>query len=124
MFDTNLLFHNGATITTTGTSGTAPIAIFKTPADGIDIEIIITAFAGSSTGRTLDFIVQETNQSDGSSATDLVTFPQMTDVGRWTRRVQSKKNYLVLKRTAGTGTGLSATVTAGISSGVPIDQVA
>jgi hypothetical protein len=123
MLDANLLFHNAATITTTGTSGTAgTIGIFKTPAEGVDVEIAITSIAGSTTGRTLDFKVQETDNADGSSATDLVTFPQMTGTGRRARRVQSQKPYLVLARTCGTGTGLSAVVTAGISSGMPSDE--
>lgn len=120
MFDSNLLFHNAAALTTTGNS--SGLDIGKTPNDGVDIEIAVTAIAGSTTGLTMDFIVQESD--DNSTYNNLATFAQITTTGRWTRRVQSKKRYLRLNRTAGAATGLSYTVTAGIVSGQQRDSAA
>src|SRR3989304_4927188 len=114
MFDTNLLFHNAAALTTTGTS--ASMDLGKTPADGVDMEIAVTAVAGSTTGLTMDFVVRESDND--STYNDLVTFPQMSAVGLFNRRIKTKKRYLALKRTAGAATGLSFTVTAGIVSGI------
>lgn len=117
MLDSTLLFHNAEALTTSGNSTSKRIR--KTGADGVTVEIAVTAIAGSTTGRTMDFIVQESD--DDSTWNNLVTFPQMTTTGRQFRRVQSKKQYLRINRTFGTGTGLSATVTAGIVSGMERD---
>jgi len=121
MLDANLLFHSAATLTTSGDSSS--VNIKKTAADGVPIEIVVAALAGSTTGRTLDFKVQESD-TEGSGYTDNTTFPQITAVGRYYRRVQSKKAYLRLNRVAGAATGLSATVTAGIVSGAQRDIAA
>jgi len=118
MFDSSLLFHNAAALTTTGNSST--LTVKKTPSEGVPVEIAVTAVAGSTTGLTMDFIVKES--ADDSTYTNLVTFPQITAVGRYTRIVQSKQPYLRLYRTAGAATGLSYTVTAGIVSGNLVDQ--
>ena len=117
MFDANLLFHNAAALTATGNS--SGLDIKKTAAEGVVVEIDVTAVTGTS--PTMDFIVQESN--DDSTYNNLVTFAQITAVGRWQRRVQSKKRYLRLGRTAG-GTTPSFTVTAGIVSGPLVDQTA
>lgn len=119
MFDANLLFKNAATLTTTGT---AALAIAKTPASGVDVEVAITTVAGSTTGRTIDFVIQESAGGTTASGT-LATFTQMTTTGRQTRRVQSKQPYLILAYTMGTGTGLSVVVSAGIVAGPVNDQV-
>lgn len=119
MFDSNLLFHSAAALTTSGNSDA--LTADKTSGSGVDVEIAVTAVAGSTTGLTVDFIVQES--ADGTTYNNLVTFPQITTTGRWARRVQSDKKYLRLNRTCGTGTGLSVTVTAGIVSGKPNDAV-
>jgi hypothetical protein len=119
MFDSNLLFHNAAALTTTGNS--ASLDVKKTPAEGVVVEVAVTAVAGSTTGLTMDFIVQESDND--STWNNLVTFPQITAVGRQTRVVQSQKRYLRLARTAGAATGLSMTVTAGIVSGNLPDEV-
>lgn len=120
MLDANLLFHNAAALTTTGNSSS--LNVKKTPAEGVWVEVCVTASAGSATGKTIDFIVQES--ADDSTWNNLVTFPQITTTGRWARKVQSKKAYLRLNRTAGAATGLSFTVTAGIVSGPTDDQTA
>jgi hypothetical protein len=117
MLDANLLFHNAATLTTSGDS--SGLDVKKTAADGLWVEIVVTALAGSTTGRTLDFRVDESDNDSTYNAD--VTFPQITAVGRYYRRVQSKKRYLRLNRVAGAATGLSATVTAGIVSGAQRD---
>jgi hypothetical protein len=119
MFDSNLLFHNAAALTTTGNS--SALDVKKTAAEGVPVEIAVTAVAGSTTGLTMDFIVAESD--DDSTYNNLVTFPQISAVGRYTRIVQSQKRYLRLSRTAGAATGLSMTVTAGIVSGNLPDQV-
>lgn len=113
MLDSNLLFHNAAALTTTSTS--SALDIKKTSSEGVVIEIAVTALAGSTTGRTLDWVVKESD--DDSTYNTNTTFPQVTATGRYTRRIQSKKRYLKLALTAGAATGLSATVTAGIASG-------
>lgn len=120
MFDTDLLFYNAATVTTT-TDG-VDLDIKKTGNDGVTVEVCVTALAGSTTGRTLDVIVKESD--DDSTYTNLATFDQITTTGRWTRKVQTQKRYLRASITAGAATGLSATVTAGIVSGNLPDQVA
>lgn len=120
MFDANLLFHNAAALTTSGNSSSLDIR--KTAADGVVVEIAVTALAGSTTGRTLDFIVQESD--DDSAYNNNTTFAQISATGRYQRRVQTKKRYLRLNRVAGAATGLSATVTAGIVSGMLVDQAA
>jgi len=114
MFDANLLFYNAATVTTSGDS--TAVNTKKTPADGVEVEIVVTALAGSTTGRTLDVKVQESDTA-GSGYVDNTVFPQITAVGRYFRKVQSKKAYLRLNVVAGAATGLTSTVTAGIVSG-------
>lgn len=115
MFDANLLFSDSVAISGNGNSSS--VNIKKTPANGIDIEIAVTAKSGTS--PTLDVKVQESNND--SSYNDLVSFAQFTDVGRQTRRVQSKKAYLRLAYTTG-GTTPNFTVKAGVVSGVPFDS--
>jgi len=113
MLDTNLLFHNAAALTASGNS--AGLDIKKTGADGVEVEIAVTALAGSTTGLTMDFIVQESDND--STYNNVTTFPQLSTTGRTIRRAKSKKRYLRLNRVAGAATGLSFTVTAGIVSG-------
>jgi hypothetical protein len=115
MFDANLLFFNAATVTTTTNAVLSTAGISKTPARGVDVEIVITAIAGSTTGRTIDGVLAESD--DGTTYGNVVTFPQMTTTGRVFRRYKSKKAYHKLTLTCGTGTGLSATLTAGVVSG-------
>jgi len=118
MFDTSLLFHNAEVLSTSGNSSN--VEIRKTPADGVWVEIVVTAYSGTS--PTLDLIIQDSD--DGSSFTNIRTVPQITTTGRWYFLVQSKKRYLRLNRTIG-GTGSpSFTVTAGVSSGPQRDITA
>lgn len=120
MFDANLLFTNAAAVTTSGNS--SALDIKKTPAEGVPVEIAVTAVAGSTTGLTLDAAVQESDNN--STYNTVATFPQITAAGRYTRVVQSKKRYLRIAYVAGAATGLSFTLTAGIVSGNLPDQVA
>lgn len=122
MFDTNLLFFDAATVTTTTNAVLSTAGISKTPANGIDVEIVITAIAGSTTGRTLDAVLAESD--DGTTYNNVATFAQMTTTGRVFRRYASKKAYHKLTITCGTGTGLSATLTAGVVSGQQRDVAA
>lgn len=116
MFDTNLLFHNAAALTASGNS--SGLDVQKTPGGGVWVEIVVSAVSGTS--PTADFKVQESN--DDSTYNDVATFAQIVATGRHARLVQSKKRYLRLARTIG-GTTPSFTVTAGIVSGAPQDQV-
>lgn len=117
MFDANLLFTNGTAVTTSGNS--TAVNIKKTPAEGVPVEIAVTAATGTS--PTLDAVVWESD--DNSSYNALTTFAQITGTGRWVRQVQSKKQYLRITYTVG-GTSPSFTVKAGIVSGRPFDQSA
>lgn len=117
MYDNNLLFHDAAALNSNGNS--SGLNIGKTPAKGVWVEIAVTAASGTS--PTIDFVVQESD--DDSTYNDLVTFEQITETGRWSRLVQSKKPYLRLNRTLG-GTSPSFTVTAGIVSGPQRDAAA
>src|SRR3990167_6859983 len=121
MLDANLLFHNAAVLTTSGDSSS--VNSKKREADGVPIEIVVTALAGSTTGRTLDFKVQESD-TEASGYTDNTTFPPITAVGRDSRRVQSKKAYGGRSRGGGAAGGLSARGTAGIASGAQRDAAA
>lgn len=113
MFDTDLLFSNAATITQDG-FGTA-VQVDKTPADGVWIEIAVTALSGST--PLLDCTVYEhTNTTQTTANQVLATFPQISATGRYFRLVQTKKSHLHLHYNV-TGTSFSATVTAGIVSG-------
>ena len=123
MFDTNLMFHSAATLTTTGVTPTA-LDVGKTPAAGVDVEIVVTSLAGSAgAGLTLAFSVEECDTTNGTWVA-LATFPSIIATGRHNRVVQSKRRYLRLPLTAGTATGLSAVVTAGIVSGQQRDMAA
>jgi hypothetical protein len=93
--------------------------IKKTGHKGVWVEIVITAVSGTT--PTADFKVQESD--DNSTWKDLVTFDQITAVGRHARKVQSKRRYLRLARTIG-GTTPSFTTTAGIVSGPQRDAAA
>lgn len=118
MFDSSLLFTDATAVTTTGNS--TALNINKTPADGVDVELCVTAVAGSTTGLTLDAVVHES--ADNSTYNAVTTFAQVAATGRWVRRVQSKKAYLRITYTVGAATGASFTLTAGIVSGSQRDQ--
>ncbi len=118
-FDSNLLFSSAQVVTTTADSTTS-LNIKKTPAKGVPIEIAVTAQSGSGS-PTLDAVVKES--TDGVTYVNLVTFDQITTTGRWTRQVQTQKAYLKITYTIGGTTSPSFTVTSGIVSGAPFDQV-
>jgi hypothetical protein len=115
MYDANLLFTSASAITTDGVS--TNLAVYKTPAAGLWVQIDVTAVSGTS--PTLDVSVLE---KDGTSiaATDqkVVVFPQITAVGSYRRLVQSKKSHLALYYDVG-GTTPSFTLTSGIKEAVP-----
>jgi hypothetical protein len=112
MFDANLLFTNGTAVDTNGDS--TALHVYKTAAEGVPIEIAVTAVTGTS--PTLDVKVQESDND--SDYNDVAVFPQITATGAYCRQVQSKKAYLRLDYTVG-GTTPSFTVKAGIVSGKP-----
>ena len=113
MFDKNLLFYDGVTLTTATTSTILDVG--KTPAHGIGIELAVTSMS-SSTG-TLDVVVKESDSTTTGFVT-IATFPQVTynNVGARYMVVQSTKRYLELVPTTG-GTSPGFVVTAGVVSG-------
>lgn len=130
MFDANLLFFNGVAVTTTGTGGTSgssntkAIAAYKTPADGVEAEIVFTAVAGSTTGGTIAFKVM--GSADDSTYVQIGQTPSYTNaaIGRYLHRIRTTYKYVRLDPVVGTGTGFSATVYAGIVSGGQRDHYA
>lgn len=118
MFDTNLLFSNAAVTTTSGYSSS--IAINKTPADGVWIEVAVTAASGA-----LDVQIYESTDATAATSADqlVATFPQITAAGRYFRKVQSKKAYLFARYTLSL-TSPSFTITAGPVSGPLPDAAA
>lgn len=130
MLDSDLQFFNGVAITTTGTGGTSgssntkAITNYKTPGDGMWIGVFVTAVAGSTTGGTLQFKVM--GSDDDSTYTEFSRSPIYTNaaVNRYYFRVQHKYKYMRLDPVVGTGTGFSATVRAGVVTGVQRDTTA
>lgn len=120
MFDENLLFFNGQTITET-TNG-AWIDLGKTGAAGVTVELVLRSTGGSETGKTFDVKIQDAD--DTAAPHDVVSFDQQSAEGRWTRQFQSQRRYARAVATWGAGTGITAEVTLGIVSGPPQDQVA
>lgn len=117
MLDANGIFTNGVAITANGNS--SAVNQKKTGADGVPVQVVVTAVSGTS--PTLAVKVQESD--DNSTYNDVVVFPSITATGRYHRLVQSKKAYLRLNYVVG-GTSPSFTVTAGIASGAQRDQTA
>lgn len=112
-FDANLLFYDGASISTEAETSTI-VTVSKTPAGGIGIELACTATT-SSTG-TLDVVVKASDSTTTGFVT-VATFAQITSAGGVRHVVvQSKKKYLELVGTPG-GTLPGFTLTAGIVSG-------
>lgn len=128
MFDATLLFFNGVAVTTTGTGGTSgstntkALTINKTPADGLEAEIIFTAVAGSTTGGTIAFKIM--GSADDSTYVQIGQTPSYTNaaVGRFLHRFRTPYKYVRLDPVVGTGTGASITVYAGIVTGGQRDQ--
>ena len=112
MFDSNLMF-TAAAVTADGNSSVLDIG--ATPANGVVIEVAVTAVSGSS--PTMDIVVQES--ADNSTYKALATFDQITATGRQTRRVQSSKRYLRLNYDIGGSSSPSFTMANGIASGFP-----
>ncbi len=107
MFDKNLLFSN-AQVVNADADSTNVLTINKTPADGIDIELAVTAASGTT--PTLDTIVVD------ASGRTVAHFPQLTGTGAKALRVQANSTTLKLTYDVG-GSSPSFTVTAGITTG-------
>lgn len=122
MFDYNLLFthSSGAAVAVTTTGNSTALAVEKTPASGVDVEIVITAVSGTGT-PTMTPVLYESD--DDSTYYALATWKDITATGRYTRRAQSKRKYLRLTYTL-TGTSPSFTTLAGIVSGPQRDHTA
>jgi len=125
MFDDDLLFSDAQALSADGYSTNA-VEIDKTPAEGLEIEVIVTA---STTLATLDILVLEKSADsawDYTSAAQKIAQRRITvnssGVGRTVIRVQSKLAYLKLYYD-GDSWG-TATVTAGIVSGSARDLTA
>lgn len=131
MFDADLLFYSALAVTTSGTGGLSTssnpkaLRVDKTPAEGHLIEVAVTAVAGSSTGGTMTFAVLGSDDDVTYTAVgNVVTGIVNTAVNRYFKRVQTKYKYIRLDPTVGTGTGFSATITAGIVTGGQRDTFA
>ncbi len=123
MFDENLLFSDGQALTADAYS-TSALHIYKTPQDGVDIEVVVTA---STTLATLDVVVLEKSADSGwgyNTAPQPIAHGRVTvdsgGLGRIVIHAQSKLAYLKLYYD-GDSWG-TATVTAGIVSGGPRDH--
>lgn len=116
MFDNNLIFSNAQVVTADGFSTNA-LDVGKTPVEGVDVEVVATVVSGTT--PTLD-ITAYTKDTDASWATTDrkagVAQAQITAVGRYAFRIQTKNRYLKLYYDVG-GTSPSFTLTAGIVSG-------
>jgi hypothetical protein len=121
MFDQNLLFSDGQALTADAYS-TYAVAVNKTPAAGVWIEVAVTELTTTS---ELDVIVLEKAADSGwdyTSTAQKLAQKKITATGRYFILVQSKSAYLKLYFD-GTGWG-TATVTAGIVSGPQRDATA
>ena len=117
MFDKNLLFSDAVVVNANGDS--AVLDIYKTPAKGVRVGLIVTAVSGAL--PTLDAIVKESD--DGATWYNVVSFKQISGIGAQYRLVQSKMKKLKISYTVG-GTGPSFTVTAGPASEASRDATA
>ncbi len=107
MFDDLLMFWDADTVTADGDSDT--LALAKTPVDGIDIGLSVTAVSG--TNPTLDVVAKDANGKI------IGTFSQITAAGVYkTLRVQTNTASIKLTADVG-GTNPSFTITAGVVSG-------
>jgi hypothetical protein len=117
MFDANALFTNAASVTTDATA--TGLLIGPTPVGGVPIEVAATLVSGSGTPTLNVFVEESTTLSSGYTV--VATFDPIVATSRVTRRVQSKKGYLRTRYTV-SGTSPVFTVTAGVVSGVPVNE--
>ncbi len=107
MFDDLLMFWDGDAVTADGDSDT--LALAKTPVDGIDIGMAVTAVSGTT--PTLDVVAKDANGKI------IGTFTRVTAAGSYqTIRVQTNTASIKLTADVG-GTTPSFTITAGVVSG-------
>ena len=120
--DANQLFSNAQVITASGWSTNA-VQVGKTPTDGLEIEVNITAASGTT--PTIDIVAYERAADSGWATTDpkCGVLKQMTTTGRLYFRVMSKLQFVKLYATVA-GTTPSFTVTAGPCTGGQRDMVA
>lgn len=123
MFDKDQLFEDALAVTADAFSTNA-IAVNKTPAEGLLVEVAITA--KDNTTGTLAVKAYERAADSGWATTDPVAGQyagSITTTGRYFFRVVSKLKYLKLYFDVG-GTSPGFTITAGIVSGGQRDMVA
>ncbi len=126
MFDTNLLFSNAQVVAADGYS-TNPVNIKKTGAEGVWIEIAITAKSGAGV-TALNAIVLQKDTDSGWDYTAVAQKLAFVNLGtgapeRYYVRVQSYMQYLKLYYDI-TSTANDVTITAGIVSGPQPDACA
>lgn len=125
MFDSNLMFSNAQVVGADAYSTNA-IEIGKTPADGVWIEVVVTAKGALVTALTVQVLQKSTDAgwlfSDVTQQLGTLDIAGAA-VGRYFIRVQSKKAFLKLYYDI-TLTGNDVTVTAGIVSGPQRDTAA
>lgn len=123
MFDSAQLFESALAVTADAWSTNA-IAVNKTPADGLLVEVAITA--KDNTTGTLSVKAYEQAADSGWATSSPVAgqvASSITTTGRYFFRIMSKLKYVKLYFDVG-GTSPGFTITAGIVTGGQRDMVA
>lgn len=113
MWDSNLLFSS-AQVVTTNADSTNTLATKKTPSDGIDVELAVTAVSGTGT-PTLNASIYD------AEGRVVAAFPAFTAVGAKVLHVGSQSATLKITYSV-SGTTPSFTVTAGIVAAGTLNQ--
>lgn len=123
MFDANGMFESAVAVTADAFCTTA-VAINKTPAEGLLVEVVVTA-VDNTTGTLAVKAYSQAADSAWATTADVVGEHKssITAVGRYFFRIFSKKKYVKLYWDVG-GTSPGFTITAGIATGGQRDMVA
>jgi len=123
MFDKDQLFSDAVAVTADAFS-TIALAINKTPADGLLVEVAITA-VDNTTGTLLVKAYSQAADSGWATTSNLIGEYKalITATGRYYFRIFGKLKYAKLYYDVG-GTSPGFTITAGIVSGGQRDMVA
>jgi hypothetical protein len=113
MFDALSLFSSAQVVTTNGDS-TNTLATKKTPTEGIDVEMAVTAISGTNTPTITGTIYDAEGRV-------VAVFPAMTAIGAKVLRIGSQSSTLKITY-AVSGTNPSFTVTAGLTASGSLNQ--